>query len=346
MKIALLALIALTQVAFADETMGLRHIQTVNAYESAGYSAIWGYTDPRGREYALLGVRTGTSIVDITDEANIKEVAFIPGKETDWRELKTFKNYAYVVTDNAATGIQIIDLSKLPQSAALVNTYRELPMNHTVWVDEKTETLFTMGGTGDKVVALSLADPVNPKEISRFGTVYVHDAYFRDGRAYLSEILSKSFSVWDISDIRNPKMISRVRDPQAPGVSFHNAWLTEDSNYLVTTEESSGRTVKIWDVRDPRNITKASEYMTSNKLAHNVQIMGNYAYLSSYGGGIIIHDISDPRNPKLAAYWHKGDGTQRGFLSVWGVYPFFASGKVIGSDIEGGLVVVEFKPTR
>jgi len=31
------------------------------------YNDCWGYTAPDGREYALLGVRTGTSIVDITE---------------------------------------------------------------------------------------------------------------------------------------------------------------------------------------------------------------------------------------------------------------------------------------
>ena len=43
------------------------------------YSAGWGYTHPNGREYALTGTYTGTAIVDITDSANVHEVAFISG---------------------------------------------------------------------------------------------------------------------------------------------------------------------------------------------------------------------------------------------------------------------------
>ena len=30
-----------------------------------GYNDIWGYVDPLGTEYALLGVRNGTSIIDV-----------------------------------------------------------------------------------------------------------------------------------------------------------------------------------------------------------------------------------------------------------------------------------------
>jgi choice-of-anchor B domain-containing protein len=345
-RLFLAALFLLPAAAFADETQGLRYITTLNQYPNDGYSAIWGYTAPDGREYALLGVQTGTSIVDITDEANIHEVAFIPGPKTEWRELKAYSHYAYVVTDNAAGGIQIVDLAELPAKATLVNTFMDLPENHTVWVDEPSKTLFTMGGTMEKINALSLADPVNLKMITTFGTTYVHDAYISNGIAYLSEIFSKSFSIWDIKDLANPKMLNRVRDDTAGGISFHNSGLTQDGNYLITTEEATGRTVKIWDVRDPANVTKVSEFMTSNKMAHNVQVMGDYAYFSAYGGGIIIEDVKDPKNPKLAAYWHHDDGTQEGFVSVWGCFPYFKSGKVIGSDMEAGLVVVQFKPQK
>src|SRR5262245_37034367 len=61
------------------------------------YSNIWGYTDPQGREYALLGTDIGLSIVNITDPRHPVEVAFVPGPgPTAWREIKTFQNVAYV----------------------------------------------------------------------------------------------------------------------------------------------------------------------------------------------------------------------------------------------------------
>ncbi|MDP7529650.1 MAG: hypothetical protein QGH61_09990, partial [Candidatus Marinimicrobia bacterium] len=49
----------------------------VNDYPSVGYNDCWGYTAPDGREYAFLGVRNGTSILDITDTDNVYEVTFI-----------------------------------------------------------------------------------------------------------------------------------------------------------------------------------------------------------------------------------------------------------------------------
>src|SRR5262245_46787388 len=40
------------------------------------YAGMWGYAAPDGREYALLGARDGTSIVDVTDPTSPVEVAF------------------------------------------------------------------------------------------------------------------------------------------------------------------------------------------------------------------------------------------------------------------------------
>ncbi|MEX0602878.1 MAG: hypothetical protein WD295_06030, partial [Bacteroidota bacterium] len=98
------------------------------------YSACWGYTAPDGREYALLGSFQGTSIIDITDAPELKEVAFIPGPESSWREMKTYREYAFIVSEGTTLpdpGVQIIDLSELPDTARLVEVF--------VWVDPSTQ---------------------------------------------------------------------------------------------------------------------------------------------------------------------------------------------------------------
>jgi len=330
-----------------DTFQGLDFVTRVNDYPNDKYSAIWGYTSPEGKEYALLAVRTGTAIYDVTDTKSIKKIAFIPGVKSIWRELKVFKSYAYVVVDQAADkGIQIIDLSKLPERAELVNTYTKLPNSHTLWIDEATEVLYTSGGSGNAVVALSLKDPVNLTEISRFGSTYVHDMFAINGKAFLAEIMSKSWSIFDVSDITKPSLVKRVRDPQAPSISFHNAWPTEDGKTLITTEETSGRTVKFWDITDITNPKLISEWLGAGRLAHNVRVKGKYAYIAHYGGGIRILDISDVRKPTEVAFWQRNAEAESGFVSIWDAYPYFKSGTIIGSDMEYGLIVLKFDGAR
>ena len=74
----------------------------------ANYNDIWGYVAPNGDEYALLGCRDGTSVIDVSDPANPVERAFIPGAVSVWRDIRTYGSYAYVVTE-ATAGFQVIN---------------------------------------------------------------------------------------------------------------------------------------------------------------------------------------------------------------------------------------------
>ena len=56
-------------------------------------------------------------------------------------------------------------------------------------------------------------------------------------------------------------------------------------------------------------------------------------------------DISNPSQPVEVAYHTKTDANPSGFVSAWGAFPFFDSGKVLISDIEEGLFVFDF-PTE
>lgn len=340
------AILSLSPIQAQAESRRLENLGQLNSYSSKGYSACWGYTAPDGREYALLGVTDGLSIVDITDAPTLKEITFIPaGKKSSWAEMKTYRNYAYVVKDSANVGIQIIDLSDLPRSVKLVNTVMDYPQNHTLWIDEARGWMFTVGGSNMGVTAWSLANPVKPVQIGTFnGSTYVHDMYVQGNRAYLAEIFSKSFAIYDITDIENPKLIKRVRDSAAPSISFHNVWTTVDGRYLLTTEETQGRHVRIWDLADERNPVEVSKWIGAGGLPHNVHVKGDYAHIAHYGGGYRVVDIADPRNPSEVAYFNNKTGSPTGFVGVWEVYPFFASGKVVMSSMEDGLFVTRFTP--
>ncbi len=95
-----------------------------------GYNDCWGYTQG-GREYALLGVINGTSIIDITNSGSATEITFISGPSSSWKDIKTYQNFAYVVTESSG-GMQIIDLSDLPNSATLANTDTGFSTSHNI----------------------------------------------------------------------------------------------------------------------------------------------------------------------------------------------------------------------
>jgi len=141
MKISLLSKITSLLVLITFSLLGqtgspnVPFLANFDDYHSTGYNDCWGYTASNGREYALLGVLNGTSIIDITDTDNLNEIAFIPSSNSTWKDIKTYQHYAYVVNETGG-GLQIIDLSNLPGSASLINTWNGINASHNIYIDE------------------------------------------------------------------------------------------------------------------------------------------------------------------------------------------------------------------
>jgi len=330
--------------------------------ESAGANDVWGY-EAGGIEYALMGVREGTVIYDVTtDPANPTQVAFISGPTSIWRDIKTYSNYAYIVHDDVTSGtpvgLQIVDLSGLPTSASVVATYNTtFNRAHNIFIDATDATLYvcldhgTASGFNSRGIhILSLASPTSPVEIGVYNNRAVHDVYVRNNIAYAAA-LSQGLWFINVTDKTSPTDITSVA---YPGALTHNVWLTDDGNYALTTDENLGGHLRIWDISDLTGITQVSEYETrpgDQLVIHNVFVKGNYAYISYYTEGVIILDISDPTQPCEIGYYdtdlfvvpmpHTLSQVERG---VWGVYPFTTSGKIFASDIQQGLFVFEFVP--
>ncbi|MEL6653653.1 MAG: choice-of-anchor B family protein, partial [Bacteroidota bacterium] len=97
---------------------------------------IWGYTDAQNQEYALVGVTTGVSIVDVSTPSAPTQLHFLPDTFSAWRDLKTFGTYAYV-SNETYNGIRIIDLSGLPSNIAYKDTIMEgVITSHNVYIDD------------------------------------------------------------------------------------------------------------------------------------------------------------------------------------------------------------------
>ncbi len=170
--------IFLASINFLSAQVNISLLGQLDPYPNTPYADIWGYA-ANGREYALMGVTGGTSIIDVTDPANPVEVQFIPGPKAppyEWRDIKIYLNYAYVVTEGTGSGqgLQIIDLSNLPTSASLVKTIDTwFNRAHNIFIDNGyAYVIGTNNGGGMHL--LNLSDPVNPVQTAYYTASGLH----------------------------------------------------------------------------------------------------------------------------------------------------------------------------
>jgi choice-of-anchor B domain-containing protein len=275
-------------------------------------------------------------------------VQLVPGPTTgDYpykhRDMKTYRHYAYAVAEMTGTnaGLMIMDMQYLPDSVHFVGSYQTASnvTSHNFSIDTTRGYAYILKSnyTGFRIV--SLQDPENPVDVGSVTTPSIHDVYARNDTVWVAEGYSPTFSMYDVSNKTSPTLILRHTIPASGYV--HNIWPTDDGKYAITTEETGFKTVKIWDVSDPGNVTLVGEYLASSNLAHNVQVMGNLVCISHYESGITMIDISTISNPvEIAAFDTFLSDESAHFHGCWGAYPYTRNGYFYASDIEGYLTVL------
>ncbi len=315
------------------------------------YTDVWGYT-ANGREYAFLGSIQGVYIIDITDSAQIQLVDFVPGPYSTHRDMKTYRNYLYIVTDGFNNyPLQIVDLSPLPDSVSLVYESDSLiSTTHNIFIDTAQAILYTCVGTDTNGVSYySLANPEQPIYLGTFvqpasGFYDCHDLYVRNDSAYIN---GGSDGLFIVSFSSNPPQI-KAHYTNYPYAGYnHSGWLSEDGTTYVMIDEDPGSRVKIVDVSNwtaPSTISLVFSMVdTFNSMAHNPMLIRDTLYISHYADGLYVFDLSNPSSPALLGYYDTSPLTPDfGFVGAWGVYAALPSRRILVSDMQLGLFVLNW----
>ncbi len=317
----------------------------------------WGYTSPSGREYAIIGVRTGFAFVEITDPANPVIVELITGQPSLWRDIKVLGEYAYGVNESG-NGIQVIDLSQIDEGVVThVRDKRQQghSTTHNIAANPDSGYLYLIGGNvaNGGLVAVSTASPTNPTFAGSWSGNYLHDAQivsFTEGPYAGREIAfccnGNKVRIIDVTNKSNMFQVSQVE--YAGALYIHQGWLSADRRYFYVNDEFDevrGRDVTTTHIFDVSDITdpQYAGWGTSGLPAsdHNNYWHDGKLFQANYRSGLQVLDATDPLNLERIAWFDTHPETDNaGFAGSWSCYPFFPSGTVIISDMQRGLFVV------
>ena len=333
---------------------------------------IWGYVSPSGREYALIGLSNGTGVVEVSNPANAQLVEVIAGPSSSWRDIKTYQNYAYSVSEGGG-GIQVIDLSQIDDGVVtLVNTVTTggRAATHDVAIDTSSGMLFRAGGGGNNppqgLRIYSLANPSLPVFVGEWHDRYCHDAVAASWTQapYAGVEIAFCFAndttgsgnpgveILDVSDPQSVTVIGAINLSLPPIFSHaalysHQGWLSPDRRYLYVNDEvdegSLGNTTltRVIDVQDLANPIQVATFTNGNTARdHNLFTRGRWIFEANYRSGLRVFSAVHPLAPVETAYFdtYPPDDAAH-YNGLWGVYPYLPSGTILGSDIEKGLFV-------
>lgn len=329
----------------------------------------WGWTDPDTlREYALVCTTTSTAFVDITNPAAPVYLGRLPTATVNslWRDVKVYNNHAFVVSEASNHGMQVFDLTRLrsvstPQNFNADAVYNGFGSAHNIVINEDSGFAYIVGSDtfsgGPHFV--NIQNPLSPASAGGYADdSYSHDAQVvtyngpdldYSGREILIGSNENEVVLIDVTDKNSPAQISTISYGNL-GYT-HQGWFTEDMRYFLLGDEvdeinfgSNTRTI-VFDFEDLDNPSFKMDYFgPSNAIDHNGYVKGNTFYMASYSAGVRILDISNINNETIIETGFFDTFPQHNntsFNGAWNVYPYFESGNLIISDIEGGLFVIK-----
>ena len=329
------------------------------------YNEVWGF-EMKGREYAVIGSRKGTSIIDITNPRKPVLSDFIAGAHDDAtnRDYHDYRGYLYMVCDQGNSTLQIADLRYLPDSVHLVYDSDELFTNsHTIFIDTNTSRMYACrvsreDTSGMKVFDMEIFDlsasyiptrllTYDVEEVNEF-----HDIFVKNDTAIGNNGHSGLF-FYDFTDVANVKVLASIIDYPEKGYN-HSGHSTPDGRYYYFTDETHGTDVKVVDVRgyaDPQVSALFNAGTNQNEIiAHNLLVRDSFLFISYYPEGLQVFSISNPSSPVKIGHYQTytkpvdgqpGKKDYSGYSGAWGVYPYLPSGYILVSDREKGLFIFD-----
>lgn len=318
------------------------------------YNEVWGFVQ-NNREYAVIGSTKGTHIIDVTNDENIFEAAFIEGTNSAnniiHRDYHDYNGYLYAVADEGADiSLQIMDISNLPDTVTVPVNGLDLGgdntilRSHNIFIDTATARMYS---ANFKLKVYTLANPLQPELIQSLSFPQgVHDMYVENDTAYVNDGYSGLY-VYDLTDIDSVLQIGELTNYPTSGYN-HAGWLNSKTRQYIMADETHGSPLKLLDVSNLQNIEImsmfSSEVDSAYSIAHNPIIKEELVYSSYYHDGVYVFDVSDPFNPIIKGFYDTSlEPNANNFKGCWGVYPFLPSGKILASDMENGLFVLRLE---
>lgn len=270
---------------FACNNMSLLAHVPLSDFPSKPISAndIWGHIDLNSnKEYAIIGLRNGVAVVDVTTPTSPEVIGSISGLSSSWRDIKVYQYfdtpslrwqaYAYTTTE-ANEGLTIIDLNDLENGISVVRRQTTDSTAHNIYISNvdyglnialagQVPAVHILGSNnfGGTFRSYSLFDPetLGSTYTNASGTQndYTHDATsltINDARAQTDCVQANNTDCLVILDFNEDslRLWDHTDENQAielgsssyPNAEYtHSGWWSEDKQYVIVHDELDEQT--------------------------------------------------------------------------------------------------------
>ena len=242
------------------------------------------------------------------------------------RYLTVSGNYAYV--PDGVSGLQIIDIST-PEFPSPIGSYDGEPGETVNAWDVAVSGDYAY--VGDRLLGLQIVDVSDPFNLSLTGSYSdgggISGVTVSGNYAYL--VSSRDFRIVDITNKSNPISSGSTTIWTGGGdqgisvvVSGDYAYVANNGGGLATVDISDKASPTVTDnygVAADRSGAGWPHSYPNDINGIDVEVSGDYVYMSGRKAGLLIFDISTPGSPTLAGSYDQNTSSTDNTYSAWGV---------------------------
>ncbi len=340
-----LIVLATLSIQFSANAQTIKLVGHLDPFEGENrYADVWGEGN-----YAYVGSFSGNGLMifDISNPAAPRLVGnYIPTEGGRFQDVIVINGIGYFSSESRG-GLHIVDVRN-PANPVLLSQITEtkngFPNVHELFV--ANGVLYEADSRTNIVKVFDVRDPRNPvfvRDIQTTDTRFIHAIVCVNNRLFTSGWNGKT-DIYDVTNVLTaaPPLLGSIDS----GSSSHASWPSNDGKLLASARETTDGDIRLFDISNPASATllstiTAASLGLSSFSAHNPYIIGNLLFVSWYQAGLVVLDITDPRQPKLLGSYDTYPGSINGFDGCWGVYPFLGLDRVLLSDLDGGLYIVD-----
>ena len=222
-------------------------------------------------------------------------------------------------------GLYLFDISD-PANPRMLSHYDTIHLG--TGIDLNGDLAF-VAECGYGVEIVDISDPAKPRHVTQAHTSEAQSVAVRGHYLYVGDWWVSQLTIIDIADPRAPRVISHSGlDGFGDGLDVQGDWVYSATGHHshkykearrqgIATKPGSpgygeGHGLEVWSVADPEKPVFASRvkfpphFTTGGYDMWSVRVSGGYAFSADSGGGVLVTDVSDPHNAKIAAHYNKG----------------------------------------
>jgi hypothetical protein len=303
--------------------------------------------------YLCSDQSSGVLIFDISNpDAPVQVANYNPSNSLDMEDAKVSNGIGYFASNNGG-GVHIVDLSD-PTHPTLITRITAATGGydyvHNVVLDGTHLYFPNYAPFGSPAVQVwDVSNPQSPfliRTIITTDPTYIHDLTVENNRLYTAGNGANT-DIWDVSNIdtQAPVLLGTI----ASGARTASAVPSSDGNYLFVTRElfSFAGDLSVYDISNPASallVYRATgpQIGLDATSAFQPKVVGNTLYMTWDQAGLAVFDVTNPASPVMIGNYDTWPTAANGSLfdGGWGVYPSLGQDRVLVSDRDTGLYIL------